>query len=296
MTIPPDLQQEILRLFHAEKWRTGTIAHQLGVHYSVVKRLLEQDGVPSSEIIRSSKVDPYLPFIRMTLERFPTLTAARLYQMVKGRGYPGKPSHFRDIVSRIRPPRPVEAYLRLRSTPGDEGQVDWGHFGSIEIGRAKRPLIAFVIVLSYSRAVFLRFYLGQQMGFFLNGHEAAFERWRGTPRTLLYANLKSVVTTRQGGLVDFNDDFRAFAAHHRFRPRPVGVRRGNEKGRVERAIRYIRTSFFAARSFDHLEDLNAQADRWSLTTAMERPWPDDDRLSVGDAFAKEPPGVRIVVA
>lgn len=289
MTIPPELQQEILRLFHAEKWRPGTIAHQLGVHYSVVKRLLAQEGASPAQIVRPSMVDPYLPFIRMTLEKYPTLTAARLYQMVKDRGYPGRPSHFRDIVSRIRPSRPVEAYLRLRSTPGEEGQVDWGHFGTIEIGRARRPLVAFVIVLSYSRAVFLRFFLGQQMSFFLAGHQAAFERWQGTPRTLLYDNLKSVVTRRQRKLVEFNDDFIAFAGHHRFRARPVGIRRGNEKGRVERAIRYIRSSFFAARRFDHLEDLNEQAERWSLTTAMERPWPDDDRLSVGDALAKEQP-------
>ncbi len=289
MTISPELEQEILRLFHAEKWLPGTIAYQLSVHYSAVKRVLEQEGTPPAKIIRPSKMDPYLPFIRATLEKYPTLTAARLYEMVKERGYPGKPSHFRDIVSRIRPSRPAEAYLRLRSTPGDEGQVDWGHFGRIEIGRAKRPLVAFVIVLSYSRAVFLRFFLGQQMSFFLKGHEEAFERWRGVPRNLLYDNLKSVVTTRERKLVQFNDDFLAFAAHHRFRPQPVGIRRGNEKGRVERTIRFIRTSFFAARRFDNLEDLNEQASCWSLTTAMERRWPDDDQLSVADAFIKEQP-------
>ena len=106
MTISPELQQETLRLFHAEKWRPGTIAHQLGVHYSTVKRVLEQEGVPPAKIIRPTKVDPYLPFIGATLEEYPTLTAARLYAMVQERGYTGKPSHFRDIVSRIRPSEP----------------------------------------------------------------------------------------------------------------------------------------------------------------------------------------------
>ena len=186
MTISPETLQEILRLFHAEKWRPGTIAHQLGVHYSAVKRVLEQEGVSPAKIVRPSKVDPFLPFITSTLDKYPTLTAARLYAMVKERGYAGKPSQFREIISRIRPSKPAEAYLRLRCAPGDEAQVDWGHFGTIKIGRAKRPLVAFVIVLSYSRAVFLRFFLGQQMGFFLKGHEEAFDRWQGIPRNLLY--------------------------------------------------------------------------------------------------------------
>ena len=100
---------------------------------------------------RRSKIDAYLPFIRQTLESFPTLTASRLYVMAYGRGYRGSPDHFRHLIACHRPRPKAEAYLRLRTLPGEEGQVDWGHFRHLEIGRARRPLMAFVMVLSYSR-------------------------------------------------------------------------------------------------------------------------------------------------
>lgn len=128
--------------------------------------------------------------------------------MVRERGYPGRPSHFRAIIAKVRPQKPTEAYLRLRCTSGDQGQVDWGHFGRIPIGRALRPLMAFVLVLSYSRAIFLRFFPSQHMSFFMQGHQEAFERFAGCPRNLLYDNLKSVVISRPGSQhVEFNQDF-----------------------------------------------------------------------------------------
>ena len=154
------VEREILRLHHVEKWRPGTIARHLSVHFVTVKRVIEREDEVGEPVTRSSKVDPYLPFILDTLERFPKLTAARLYEMVRERGYLGRPSHFRAIIAKVRPRRPTEAYLRLRCTSGDQGQVDWGHFGTIQIGRAQRPLMAFVLVLSYSRAIFLRFFPG----------------------------------------------------------------------------------------------------------------------------------------
>ena len=152
MTLSPDLEAQILRYFHAEKWRVGTIATQLGIHHSAVTRVLAQAGLPRATCApRPSQVDPYLPFIRETLARFPRLTASRLYAMVRERGYPGGPDHFRYLVSLHRPRPAAEAYLRLRTLPGEQAQVDWGHFGKLTIGRAQRPLMAFVVVLSYSR-------------------------------------------------------------------------------------------------------------------------------------------------
>ena len=111
----------------------------------------------------ASIIDPYLPFITDTLEQFPKLTAARLFQMAQARGYPGGPSHFRQWVAQLRPRKTPEAYLRLKSFPGEQAQMDWGHFGNWQIGRAKRPLMAFVMVLSHSRMIHLQFYLNAQM-------------------------------------------------------------------------------------------------------------------------------------
>jgi transposase len=288
MAISPEQQASILRYYHAERWRIGTIAAQLGLHRDTVARVLAQAGQPPiGPILRASAIDPYLPFIRQTLAQFPTLTASRLYAMARERGYPGRPDHFRHLIARHRPRPTPEAYLRLSTLPGEQCQVDWAHFGHLQIGRARRPLMGFVMVLSWSRQIFLRFYLDARMENFLCGHAAAFEQWQGVPRIALYDNLKSAVLERQGNIIRFNPTLLAFAGHYHYEPRPVAVARGNEKGRVERAIRYIRDAFFAGRVFADLDDLNAQAQAWTLGQASERRCPQDPDLTVAQAFAQE---------
>ena len=288
MVIAPDIEAQILRYHHAEKWTVGTIARQLHVHHSVVRRVLAQAGLPRiGPPPRPSQIDAYLPFIRQTLETFPTLTASRLYAMARERGYRGSPDHFRHLIACHRPRPKAEAYLRLRSLPGEQAQVDWAHFGHLQIGRARRPLMAFVMVLSYSRQIFLRFFLDARMESFLRGHVGAFAAWQGVPRVLLYDNLKSAVLERHGAAIRFHPTLLGFAGHYRYEPRPVAVARGNEKGRVERAIRYVRDSFFAARSFVDLDDLNAQAETWCIGPVADRRCPDEPQRTVRAVFAEE---------
>jgi len=288
MVTPPDIEAQILRYYHVEKWTMGTIARQLHVHYSVVGRVLAQAGLPLiGPPPRRSLIDAYLPFIRQTLETFPTLTASRLYGMVRERGYSGRPDHFRHLIACHRPRPKAEAYLRLRTLPGEQAQVDWGHFGHLDIGRARRPLMAFVMVLSHSRRIFLRFFPDARMESFLRGHAAAFDAWGGVPRVLLYDNLKSVVLERRGDAVRFHPTLLSFAGQYRYEPRPVAIARGNEKGRVERAIRYVRDGFFAARTFRDLDDLNAQADAWCVGPASDRRCPGEPDRTVREVFAEE---------
>src|SRR5690242_15304628 len=129
MTISPEVEAQILRYYHAEKWTAGTIATQLKVHHGTVARVLAQAGLPRiGRRPRPSRIDPYLPFIRQTLESFPTLTASRLYAMVRERGYCGSPDHFRHLIACHRPRPVAEAYLRLRTLPGEQAQIDWAHF------------------------------------------------------------------------------------------------------------------------------------------------------------------------
>jgi transposase len=291
--ISRELEAEILRLYHAEHWPIGTLARQLGIHRDTVRRVLGQAGIAAGiNYTRRSRVEPYVPFIRETLERYPTLRASRLYQMARERGYPGGPDHFRSIVARYRPRPVAEAYLRLRTLPAEESQVDWAHFGKLAVGRALRPLMAFVMVLSYSRYLFLRFYLGAGMSAFLDGHVHAFNFFQGVPRTCLYDNLRSAVLerialTRAPDAIRFHPKMLELSAWYRFAPRPVAVARGNEKGRVERAIRFIRERFFAARRFTDLADLNAQALQWCTSEAAERPCPEDRSRTVRECFQAE---------
>ena len=292
MVVTPELRAQILRLYLAEHWRVGTIARQLRLHRDTVRRVLAISSVlrtPACEPPRL--IDLYLPFIKETLAKYPTLAASRLYIMVQERGYGGGSSHFRHLVAPLRPRRVAEAYLRLRTLPAEQAQVDWAHMGHVMVGRAKRPLMAFVMVLSYSRRIFLHFSLNAQMDNFLRGHVLAFDAWGGVPRVILSDNLKSAVLERLGDAIRFNPDYLAFAAHYKFEPRPVAVARGNEKGRVERSIRYIRDNFFAARVFTDVADLNAQAKAWTDGPAFERPWPEGEQLTVRQAFDSESPSL-----
>lgn len=286
--ITKEITAEILRLHHAEKWPYCTIARTLGVHHSVVTRILKQDAGPGQVIlVRGSQVDKYLPFILATMEKYPNILSSRLYTMVRERGYVGRPDHFRHLVARIRPRPKQEAYLRLTTLPGEQAQVDWGYFGKVKFGRAERRLSAFVMVLSWSRQIFLRFFLNEKLENFLRGHQEAFQFFQGVPRVVLCDNLKTAVLERKDTAIRYQETFLDFAGKFRYEPRPVAPRRGNEKGRVERAIRYIRGAFFMARTWRDLADLNAQALVWCTGEAGERQCPEDHQLTVSQAFEKE---------
>jgi transposase len=290
MTIDPELESRILRYYFVERWRVNTIARQLGVHHSTVSRVLSQAGIGKGERSRRvSILDDYTPMIVETLAQYPTLSAQRLYVMAQERGFMGSASHFRAHVAQLRPRPVAEAYLRLKTLPGEQAQVDWGHFGEITIGQAKRPLMAFVLVLSWSRRIFLRFYLNQKLDNFIRGHVGAFEQHQGTCRSILYDNLKAAVLERRGDAIRFHPTLLELSAHYRFEPRPVSPARGNEKGRVERAIRYIRDNFFAGRHWRDLDDLNRQADHWCETVSGQRRCPQAPEFSVNEAFEQEHP-------
>lgn len=288
--IDEDTTAHILRLHHAEKWRIGSIARELGLHHTTIRRVLRDEGVPTAaRPIRPSQLEPYFGLIEDTLQRYPTITAARLWHMACERGYTGSEGHFRRWVRLLRPRKPPEAYHRLRTLPGEQAQVDWGHFGTITIGRATRPLMAFVMVLSWSRRLFLWFCLHQHVTNLIRGHIHAFDHFGGVPRRILYDNPKTIVIERRGDAIRFHPDLLRLATAHRYEPRPVAIARGNEKGRVERGIRHIRTSFWPAREWRDLDDLNTQALTWCDTVRMNRPCPEDRTLTIREAFAREAP-------
>jgi hypothetical protein len=140
---------KILQLHHAEKWPIGTIAQQLGRHHETIERVPAQSGLPvQKQSTRKRKVDDFVPFIVETLEKYPRLRASRLWAMAKARGYTGSQIRFRGIVAQLRVRPASEAFLRRAVLPRHKAQVDWAHFGTITVGRAKRDLFAFVIMHS----------------------------------------------------------------------------------------------------------------------------------------------------
>jgi transposase len=286
--IDPETRARIRHLFYAEHWKVGTIARELRLHADAVRLAVETERFNSPKPLRTCVTDPYTGFIREILTEHPRLRATRVFQMIRDRGYPGSVVQLRRVVARLRPV-PKEAFLSLRTFPGEQGQVDWANFGEVPVGRARRPLSCFVITLSYSRALYFEFSFDQRLESFLRGHTHAFDDWEGLPRILLCDNLRSVVLERRGDAIHFHPRFLELCAHYHCSARPCQVRAGNEKGRVERAIRYIRESFFAARPFTGLEDFNRQALQWRDRVAHSRPWPGGDHRTVAEAFAEEKP-------
>jgi transposase len=278
---------EIRRLFYAEHWRIGTIAREMGLHAETVRAALETARFQSPTAVRPSRLDPYLDFIRATLEQYPRLRATRIHEMIVARGYAGSVVQTRRVVRRLRPRPQAEAFLRLTTLPGEQAQVDWGHFGHVQVGQARRPLSAFVMVLSWSRALHVLFTLDQTLESFLRGHVEALAFFQGSARTLLYDNLKSAVLARQGDAIQFHPRLLELAGHYHFLPRPCAVARGNEKGRVERQIRFLRDRFFAARRFRDVADLNAQFLQWRERWAHARPCPGDPTKTVAQALEEE---------
>ena len=287
--ITPEQRSRMRRLFFAEHWKIGTIAAELGVHRDAVELAIDpKQFINTAYRARASALDPYKPFVRATLEQYPRLCSTRLLEMIRHRGYEGSIWPIRRFVERERPASRHEAFFRLTTLPGEQGQIDWGSFGKIQVGNWRRPLSCFVMVLSWSRAIFARFVLDQTLESFLRCHVAAFEAFGGCPRSNLYDNLKTAVLERVGDTIRFHPRLLDLAGHYHVAPTPVAVARGNEKGRVERAIRYLRESFFAARAFRTVDDLNRQLDTWIDEIAHERRVPGDDQnRTVRQALVEE---------
>lgn len=286
--IADETKAQIRHLFHAEHWKIGTIASQLAVHPDTVRRALETERFNRGPALRNRLTDPFLEFLRQTLEEYPRLRATRLYHMLQGRGYQGSVRQLRRVVAELRPRR-REAFLSLDVFPGEQAQADWASFGEVTIGQARRRLSAFLVTLSYSRALWLEFFFDQSLENFLTGHVHAFHHWGGTPRVILVDNLKSVVLERYGSQIRFHPRWLELAAHYHFTTKPCAPARGNEKGRVERSVQYVRSSFFAARPFTTLKDFNRQALDWCQQITQPRSWPGGQGLTVGQAFQQEQP-------
>jgi transposase len=269
--ITAELRAEIRRLVLREGWKIETTARRFGVHHSVVRRALRDDGGEDARRKPAASVlEPYKEYIVERLAKHPNLTGTRLFAELKDRGYPGGIAVLRRYAAKIRPRRPRKAYLSIETEPGEQAQVDWGSFGRMRVGTAMRPLSAFAMVLRWSRVLYVDFALDQRSDTFMRMHERAFREFGGVPRKVVYDNLKTVVLHHVGTTVQFNPTFLAFAGHWLFEPVATPVRYPQAKGCVENTIRYVRQSFFYGRQFRDIEDLRTQAAAWCADVANVR--------------------------
>ena len=209
---------------------------------------------------RASKLDPYKGIIDTRLAEYPKLSAVRLFDEVQAAGYPGGYGQVKRYVRRVRPQEPVEPVQRFETPPGHQGQVDFADF---RLPWGKRH--ALIVVLGYSRRMWLRFYERQTMPVVMRGLEKSFAYFGGVPSELLFDQMKAVITDdkrNEGGRLIENPEFLRFSRHWRFRIRACRPYRAQTKGKVERPIHYIRNNFFYGREFLSDEDLNARALVW----------------------------------
>jgi transposase len=232
-------------------------------------------------------LDPYRGFVLDTLERYPTLVATRIYDMIGERGYTGSLRTLRRFVLDHRPARPREVYLRIETLPGEQSQIDWAHVGRIRIKGGVRPLYCFVLLLRYSRAIWAELVFEQTTMSLLRSLVRAAQHFGGVTREWLFDNPKSIVAAREGSAIRFQDTLVELSSRLHVALRACRVRKPTDKGGVERAIRFLKTRFFAARVIASLESGNAALWHFLDTIAMQRQHPALKDKTVAKVFAEE---------
>ncbi len=286
--IDKSIEAEIRRLFFAEHWRRGTIAAQLGVHFDVVERVIGHLGPPPLDrAIPPSVLEPYKPIVDGTLEKYPTIVATRIFDMITARGYTGSLRTLRRYVEATRPVPKGEVFLRTERLPGEQSQVDWGHVGKLEVVGGVRALWVFVLVLAFSRAFWAELVLDLSVHSLRRSLIRAADYFKGVTRQWLFDNPKTVVLERNGDLVRYNPELLDIAATLHVEPRLCAVRRPEQKGCVERVMRYLKERFFAARKIRSIEQGNAQLLEFIETIAAKRPHPTLAGQTVEQALAME---------
>ncbi len=207
-----------------------------------------------------TKLDPYKPLIQERLRAFPALSSVRLLEEIQAAGYPGSYTQLKEYVRTVRPQPAPEPVVRFETPPAHQAQVDFAEF---KFPWGKR--FALLVVLGYSRLLWLKFYPRQDMRTLFAGLEEAFHCFGGVPRELLFDQMKAVITKDLrllGGQLVRNEEFLRFSAHWSFTPRACRPYRAQTKGKVERPISYVRDNFVYGRAFLGDGDLDDQRARW----------------------------------
>jgi transposase len=287
MTIAPEVELKIRQLHFAEHWPVGTICRQLHVHEDTVKRVLGVLAKKTVPIPRPFMLDPYAAFLKETLKEYPTLRATRLYDMLKPRGYQGSIRTLREYVQDLRPTAPREVYLRLETLIAEQAQVDWAYVGKVPVKGGERALWLFVMVLSWSRALWGEFVFDLDVHSLLRSLTRATGYFEGCARQWLFDNPKTVVLERYGSAVRFHPKLLELAGQYCVSVRVCRVRKANEKGKVERAIRYLRDRFLAGRVVRDIAQGNRELLDFLREVADLRPHPTLPGRTVADCLAEE---------
>lgn len=271
--LSPDIQAQILAFYFGDGKAVRAIARELKINRksvaAVVRRRTIVVAPKSPQLPRLSILDSYKSMIQEKLLRDPAIPATAIHQSLRRLGFTGSVRRLQEYIATVRiDPKPREAFLKLSFEPGQCAQVDWGEFGDVFSDGGS--IHAFVMVLCYSRKIYVEFTRAEKFEDFIRCHERAIRFFGGVTHEAWYDNLASAVSERMGKLVRFNARFRAYVGHYGVRPYACNQASGNEKGRVEDGVKYIRLSFWPDRKFRDFSDLQAQCAEWVNGTANVR--------------------------
>jgi transposase len=247
------------------------IARRTGRSRPTVRRQLRQGG-PQPRRRRDPPPSPLEPYQAFLLHRLRegVLSGPRLHREVRALGFAGGLRSLQRFLQPYRALLGEVATVRFETPPGRQAQVDWGHFGVIEVEGQRRRLFCFVCALGYSRALYAEFTTSQQLPTLQRCLLNAFAYLGGVPEEVLFDNMKTVVLGREGGIIRFHSGFLDFARHYDFTPRLCRPYRARTKGKVEAGVKYVRRHFFAGTRFADLDDLNRQLRTWLDEVANAR--------------------------
>jgi len=248
------------------------ICSQLAINWRSVKKYLN-DPIPTvhTSAKRASKLTPFIDQIEAWLTENPSITAALIHQRLQEKGFDGKIGIIRQFVRKKRgQSHHREAFIRFESEPGEQFQIDWGHFGSLSYGNHSPKLYALCVIECYSRMLFVEFTHSQEQAALHGGLMNAFLYFGGTPKTVVVDNMLTAVTERLGSIIRYNENFLEFLRPFHITPHACRPRRPMAKGKVEKSISYLRSSFWPLREFKDLDDVQSQVKQWLEATANIR--------------------------
>ena len=232
------------------------IASKINLNRKTVIRYLNDPNPKRPLIERPSKLNPYKEEISEMLEIDPKVSAVVILQRIASLGFNGEVTILRDYLRKIRGrSKNRQPFIRFESPPGKQMQIDWGHFGSLTYGDTPRKLYALVVIESFSRMLYVHFTHSQKQAALHRGLLEAFTYFGGSPDELVVDNMASAVIERDGALIRFNEAFLDFLRPFKIVPRACNPGAPYEKGKVERAIQYLRRNFWPLRSFHDLDDV-----------------------------------------
>lgn len=248
---------------HRQGLSMRAIARKLGIHRDTVKKHIEGKSLPQYR--KNKRLESILDPYRQTIDDYlaeDDYQATWLLDRLKNMGYSGSYETVRDYVRLVKERHNRLAYTRFETEPGLQAQVDWGDFQVANPDGSSTTKYMFLMILGYSRAMYIEFVEQCTLEVFMDCHIRAFHFLCGVPGEILYDNMKQVVVGRSKGKAVFNNEFIHFAHHYGFTPRACPPYSPWVKGKAERPMEYVRQRFWRGYCYSTLEKLNRDAKIW----------------------------------